>query len=63
MAEKISFIIVTWNSEITIKMCLEGIAKKCKEEEIDYEVLIVDNNSKDKTIEIIDYYSKAACRS
>lgn len=58
MIEKLSLIIVTWNSDKTIEMCLEGIAKKCKEEEIDYEVLIVDNGSCDRTVDIINKYSE-----
>jgi len=58
MTEKISFIILTWNSEKTINMCLKGIAKKCMEEEINHEVLIVDNGSHDGTIDIISRNSE-----
>lgn len=58
MTEKISFIILTWNSEKTIDMCLKGIARKCREEAINYEVLIVDNGSHDRTVEIINKNSE-----
>ena len=54
MIEKISFVIISWNSEKTIEMCLTSIEKKCREENIEYEVLIVDNGSQDSTTEIID---------
>ena len=39
-------------------MCLKGIEKKCKQDTIDYEVLIVDNGSSDRTLDIIAQYSK-----
>lgn len=58
MTEKISFIVLTWNSEKTIDMCLKGIARKCMEEEINHEVLIVDNGSHDRTIDIINKNSE-----
>ena len=58
MIEKISFIIISWNSEKTIEMCLTSIEKKCREEKIDYEVLMVDNGSLDSTIDIINKKSE-----
>lgn len=58
MAEKFSFVILTWNSEKTIDMCLKGIDNICVKENIEYEVLIVDNGSYDRTVEIINSYSK-----
>jgi len=47
----VSIIIVTYNNEHQIEACLNSIKKQCQEE--DYEVIIVDNLSKDKTTEII----------
>ena len=51
--EKISFVILTWNSEQTIAKCLEGIWGKCTHENIDFEIFVVDNGSKDGTVDII----------
>lgn len=50
----LSFIILTWESGHYINKCLSSIASKCLEEEIDYEVIIVDNGSCDNTISIIE---------
>ena len=46
----ISIIIVTWNSHKFIKECLDSIFSQ---EKVDFEVFVVDNNSWDKTSEII----------
>ncbi len=54
MADRLSFIILSWNSEQTIEQCLKSIEKKCNEESISYEMIIVDNGSTDKTVEIIN---------
>jgi len=35
-------------------MCLDGIERQCAEENIPYEILIVDNGSFDGTIETIE---------
>lgn len=43
----LSIIIVTYNSENDIKKCISSIIEKT--EEIEYEVIIVDNDSKDNT--------------
>ena len=58
MNKKISFIILTWNSEKTIDMCLKGIEKKCLEDKIDYEVIIVDNRSNYKEIRDLNIFMK-----
>lgn len=52
----ISIIIVTWNSEDTIGKCLGSI--KNSVEEYKCEVIVIDNNSQDKTTEIIKNYYK-----
>jgi GT2 family glycosyltransferase len=46
----LSIIIVTWNSQDFIKGCLDSIFSQ---EGANFEVLVVDNNSTDKTCEII----------
>ncbi len=51
---KISVITVTYNSERTIKECLESIKKFSPESEI----IVVDNGSNDRTLEIIESIGK-----
>ncbi len=46
----ITFIIVTWNSQNEIDKCLRGIKKYTQ---VRYDVIVLDNNSKDNTVEII----------
>jgi len=54
-SNKISIIIVTYNSEGQIKNCLDSIfLSKARKRKI--EIIIVDNNSKDKTRKIIKTY-------
>ena len=53
--DKISFIILTWNSERVIGPCLESIASM---EGMDYEIILVDNGSEDGTKEIIEAFEK-----
>ena len=51
----ITFSIITpsYNSEKTIKRTIESILSQ---KTIDYEYIIVDGNSKDKTLEIVESY-------
>lgn len=51
----ISVIIVTWNSEKWIKRCLDSILATSGDLQI--EIIVVDNFSKDKTLEILKPYS------
>ena len=53
MVTELSFVIITWNSEKTIEECLRGIREKCTSEKIEYEIFVVDNGSKDSTVETI----------
>lgn len=48
---KISHIIVTWNNEEIICECIDSLFKYCSK--YDNEIIIVDNDSKDKTCEVI----------
>lgn len=50
----LSIVIVTHNNEETINKCLESIVNEIHK--INYEVIIVDNNSKDNTNSIINKY-------
>ena len=47
---KITYLIVTWNNEDIIKDCIDTLIKYC---DYDNEIIIVDNDSKDKTCEVI----------
>ena len=49
----LSIIIPTFNEEESISDVLDGIEKAMKAESIDYEVVVVDDASTDKTLEII----------
>jgi len=48
---KLSIIIVSWNTQELLKKCLETILNYGKN--IDYQLIIVDNNSKDKSQELL----------
>ncbi len=53
--KKISFVILTWNSEKVITQCLESIANS----ELDsYEIILVDNGSADKTRGLINAFAE-----
>ncbi|MGE3062357.1 MAG: glycosyltransferase family 2 protein [bacterium] len=47
----VTIIIVTYNSENFIKKCIEGVYSKT--EDVEYEIIVVDNNSTDRTAEIV----------
>lgn len=53
--KKISFVILTWNSEIYIKDCIESILQIKK---FETQIIVVDNGSKDKSVEILKKYEK-----
>jgi len=48
-----SIIIVTYNSEDFIRECLESIYNSIKNTNFSFEVIVVDNNSQDKTVEML----------
>ena len=54
---KVSFVILTWNSENTIGESLRGIRDTCALESIDYDIFVVDNGSKDGTLANIEAFS------
>ena len=49
--KKIGYVILTWNSEMVIKNCIESIAALTN---ISADIILVDNGSTDKTLEIIN---------
>lgn len=56
--EKISVIVPCYNEEESIPFFYEAITKEFKEIKTDYELIFVDDGSKDKTLEIIKSYTK-----
>lgn len=54
----ISFIILTWNSERYLKGCFDSIIQKCSDEEIPYEVIVIDNRSLDGSCDVVGGYQK-----
>jgi GT2 family glycosyltransferase len=50
----ISIIILTWDSESYIKRCVDSIIAEAKFSELETEILIFDNGSKDQTINILE---------
>ena len=54
----ISFIILTWNSQKTIKGCIESIRDICLAENVSFEIIIVDNKSTDGTQSIFNSFQQ-----
>lgn len=52
---QVSFIIPAYNAEATIKLCLESILTQTFPRDL-YEVIVVNNNSNDKTSEIVSTF-------
>ena len=55
---KLSVIILTWNSELYIKQCLDSLIKDLIESNINFEIFVVDNGSLDKTKNILNEYKE-----
>lgn len=53
--EKISFVILSWNSDKYLENCIESIEKFKK---FETQIIIIDNGSKDKSVEIIRKYKE-----
>lgn len=53
--EKVSFVILSWNSEKYLEKCLDSIINL---KNIDYEIILVDNGSTDNSIDIIEKFMK-----
>ena len=55
----ISFIILTWNSQIYIEKCIKSILNDFKNIKVDNEILIIDGGSQDNTLNIL---KKLCCK-
>jgi len=53
MAKDLSIIIVSYNTEVLLKQCLDSLFKSLKGEAIESEIIVVDNASSDKTVEML----------
>lgn len=57
---KITYIILTWNSEKYIKDCVDSIIKI---QSFENKIIVIDNGSKDNTRKILDEFKKEKCIS
>jgi GT2 family glycosyltransferase len=53
---KISYIILSWNSEKFLNDCFISIIKKCNKENILYEVITIDNGSIDGSTKLVEQF-------
>ncbi len=54
----ISFIILTWNSEIYIRKCMDSLHLALEQTELQYHIYITDNGSTDSTPDILNALKK-----
>lgn len=53
----ISFVMLSWNSERFLAKSFDSIIHKCLQENITYEVIVIDNGSTDKSAHIVKEYA------
>lgn len=56
----LSVVIVTWNSESWITQCLDALPAAC--DGLQFEVLVIDNASSDRTVHLIEKLENNGCR-
>lgn len=54
--DALSFVILSWNSQQYLSRCFDSIIFKCREEQIPFEILAVDNGSTDNSVAIVQEY-------
>jgi len=52
----ITFIILIWNSEAYLARCFNSIIRKCSDEDISFEIIVIDNGSHDGSCHIAQNY-------
>jgi cellulose synthase/poly-beta-1,6-N-acetylglucosamine synthase-like glycosyltransferase len=57
MDMQLSFITLSFNSEKFLSKCFDSIISKCEEEEMSFEIIVIDNGSKDGSLNIINDYA------
>jgi GT2 family glycosyltransferase len=55
---QLSFITLSFNSESFLAKCFDSIISKCHEESIVFEIIVIDNGSKDGSLNIINTYDE-----
>ena len=53
----LSFIILTWNSEKFLQACFKSIIAKCRDEQISFEVIVIDNGSSDNSAQVVKQFN------
>lgn len=56
MKTQISFIVLSFNSVKYLGNCFYSIIRKCREEKISYEIIVIDNGSTDGSVSVINEY-------
>jgi GT2 family glycosyltransferase len=54
----LSFIILAWNSEAYVERCLTGIRNALSNTDLDYEIRILDNGSRDDTSKVLAAFAQ-----
>lgn len=54
----LSCIILTWNSQRYLQRCFDSLIEKCHLEGISFEIIVVDNGSRDDSVRLIQQYQK-----
>ena len=52
----VSFIILSWNSENYLRRCFQSVIRKCEDEKLTYEIIIIDNGSTDGSLNIMEQF-------
>ncbi|KPK34116.1 MAG: hypothetical protein AMK70_08540 [Nitrospira bacterium SG8_35_1] len=55
---QLSFITLSFNSEAFLAKCFDSVMSKCQQEGITFEIIVIDNGSKDSSLNIIRTYQK-----
>jgi GT2 family glycosyltransferase len=56
----ISFITLTWNSDAYLRRCLDSIIAQCSSESLRFEIIVVDNGSRDGSAAAVQDYCRRA---
>lgn len=55
---ELSFVILAWNSKRYLERCFDSIVSKCRDESIEFEVIVVDNGSTDGSDTVYSSYTQ-----
>src|SRR3990167_5243943 len=54
----LSIIVISYNTKEITKKCLDSIVESLKDSPITYEIVVVDNDSRDSSVELLKDYQK-----